>query len=99
MSGKVTYQYDEIEDKYEIDLINNRHKLAYALDELKQLRRNIYKGYSNNYIIVSEDQVVIRDGEKVKEEYNFEDAKTYLHDQDIIDQIDQILDIVNNIIE
>lgn len=99
MAGKVTYQYDENEDKYEIDLINNRHKMAYALDELRQLRRTIYKGYMNDNIVVSEDKVVSRNGESLIKEYNFKDAKTYLYDQKIIDELDRILDIINNIID
>ena len=96
--GKVTFEYDENEESYELDLIHNRHKMAYALSQLRQLRRTIYKGYNSRYIVVKEDKVVYRDGEKLQD-YEIDGAKCYIEDSIIIQELDDIIDEVSHIID
>lgn len=96
--GKVTFEYDENEESYELALIHNRHKMAYALSQLRQLRRSIYKGYNSKYIVVKDDKVVYKDGHKL-EEYDIEGAKCYIEDNNIIQDLDDIIDEISHIID
>lgn len=96
--GKVKFEYDENEDGYEINLITNRHTLMHALNQLADYRRSLYKGYTNKYIIVKDNEVVYKNGEKLKD-YDIEGAKTFLNDNDVIDKLDDILDIVRHLMD
>ena len=42
--SKVTFEFDENEDRYDVNLIVNRHKLVTAVNELSDLFRRIYNG-------------------------------------------------------
>ena len=96
--SKVNFEYDENEENYEIQLITNRHTLMKALYDLADYRRNLYKGYNNKYIIVKDNEVVYKEGQKIKE-YDIEAAKTYLDDNDVIDKLDDILDQVRHLLD
>lgn len=60
--AKVTFEYDENEEKTDIELIVNRYKMWNALNELSGLRRSIYKGYYNegDYCSVREAEVPMK---------------------------------------
>ncbi len=50
--GKVTFEFDECKDGYDLKIINNRSDIIYALEQIDEYRRELYKGYPDNEIIV-----------------------------------------------
>ena len=52
--GKVTFEFDEFENKSDVLLIVNRNKLACSLEDLANYRRNLYKYESRGQIPVDE---------------------------------------------
>ena len=67
------------EDSYprqDIDMFVNRHKIINALNELANLRRQIYKGYLNKGVIIVKD---------------INGAKEYYSTDDLIDKVNDIL--------
>lgn len=95
--GKVTFEYNENEDSYDLALINKRHTMMRALYDLADYRRSIYKGNLNRYAIIKNNEVVYKDGQKVKD-YDVEDAHMYIHDTDIIEKLDDILENVTDLL-
>lgn len=97
--AKVVYEFNENKEKHDIDLINNRYKMIYALTQLDNLRRNLYKGY-----LASEDVIHVRGKEALTEadiqkEYNetkkpVEGTKLFISDDYIEREINSILDDV-----
>lgn len=97
--GKVVFEFDESEERHDIELITNRHKLICALYDLQNYRRGLYKGYINNMTYAVDDKIVgkwddIRDKD-------FGDAKitSYLTDEDVLNEIDNILDKVGFLLD
>lgn len=101
--AKVTYEFNENKEKHDIDLINGRYKMIYALTQLNNLRRNLYKGYLN-----SEDMIHVRGKEALTEEdiskeYNetgepVKGTKLFISYDYIEKEIDSILDDVWSLI-
>ena len=98
--AKVTFEFDEYEDRNDIDIIVNRHVLMCAIEELSNLYRAIYNGK-----IYDEDATIylLEDGRKAtKEDYekaNLEGkflsgGKTYLSQDYIEKELDKILEDV-----
>lgn len=96
--GKVTFEFNDGEESYDIELTVNRRKLISALYDLQSYRRDIYKGYINNTLIVVGDKVVARDSNKL-EDYDIEKAKAYLEVEDILRELDYILDKVQSLLD
>lgn len=102
--AKVIYELNENKEKHDIDLINNRYKMAYALTQLNNLRRNLYKGY-----LSSEDMIHIRGKEALTEEdinkeYNetgepVKGTKLFVSYDYIEKEIDSILDNVYSLLD
>ncbi|MGN1301538.1 MAG: hypothetical protein ACI4U9_03330 [Clostridia bacterium] len=93
--SKVNFEFDENEEREDVELIIHRHKLISALYELQSYRRSIYKGYiSSEELIVVDDKVVARGAEKLEANYDVEKAKAYLSTDDILRELDYILDKV-----
>lgn len=40
--GKVTFEFDDVEERHDIAVTNERHRLLVALDELDNFAREIY---------------------------------------------------------
>ena len=95
--GKVTFEYNENEDSYDLALINKRHTMMRVLYDLADYRRSIYKGDLNRYAIIKDDEVVYKDGQKIKD-YDIKDAHTYICDTDIIEKLDDILENVTDLL-
>ena len=55
--GKVTFEFDEDEERHEIDLITNRHKMIVSLYEVQKYKRDIDKGYEPD---ISREEIVNR---------------------------------------
>lgn len=94
--AKTIFEFDEFEDRDDINIIVNRHKLVTALYELANLRRNLYKGYAN-IIVVKDNEIVFKDGRALKE-YNTDNTEEYINTDDIINKIDGILEEINSLI-
>lgn len=50
--GRVIFEFDEDKDSYDLKIINNRTDIMDTLEQIDEYRRNLYKGYSDNEIIV-----------------------------------------------
>lgn len=94
--AKTIFEFDEFEDRDDINIIVNRHKLVTALYELANLRRNLYKEYAN-IIVVKDNEIVFKDGRALKE-YNTDNTEEYINTDDIINKIDGILEEINSLI-
>lgn len=55
--GKVVFEFDEDEERHEIDLITNRHKMIVSLYEVQKYKRDIDKGYEPD---ISREEIVNR---------------------------------------
>lgn len=102
--AKVIYELNENKEKHDIDLINNRYKMAYALTQLSNLRRNLYKGYiSTNDMIHIRDKEVLTE-EDINKEYNetgepVKGTKTFISYDYIEREIDSILEDVYSLLD
>lgn len=98
--SKVTFEFDENEDRCDVNLIVNRHKLATAINELSDLCRQIYNGKIYNdkdFIYVKEDGCVAtkEDYEKANVEGKLLSGGTYYLRQGFIEsELNRILEDV-----
>ena len=97
--AKVIYEFDEDEDRHEIELINNRHKLICALYDLDNYRRGLYKGYINNMTYAANGQIIGKGIEALKEINEEAKVTSYLEDEDVINELDIILDKVRFLLD
>lgn len=97
--GKVTFEFDEDEERSEINLINNRHKLICALYDLQKYRRNLYKGYINNATYVVDGKIVGKWEEIRDKDFGGSKITSYLCDDDVINEIDAILSGVSHLLD
>lgn len=98
--GKVTFEFDGIEEGKDIALTNDRYKMITALDELNDLYRALYnfKIYNDKDLIyVKSDGCVA-----TKEDYDSAELMSggkYYLDKDFIEtRIDNILDSVRHLL-
>lgn len=92
--AKVIFEFDDVEDRDEVNFIVNRYKIINALYELSTFRRNLYKGYEDSdTVVIKDNRVVYRDGKKL-EDYDLKGTKLYIHDDKVINRLDDILDEV-----
>lgn len=98
--SKVTFEFDENEDRYDVNLIVNRHKLVTAVNELSDLFRRIYNGKiydDKDSVYIKADGCVAteEDYKKVNlEETYLTGGETYLRQKFIETELDKILDDV-----
>ena len=97
--GKVIFEFDEEEDRHEIELITNRHKLICALYDLDDYRRGLYKGYINNVTYAANGQIIGKGIEALKEINEEAKVTSYLEDEDVINEIDKILNKVSFLLD
>lgn len=97
--GKVVFEFDEDEERHEIELITNRHKLICALYDLDNYRRGLYKGYINNMTYAANGQIIGKGIEALKEINEEAKVTSYLEDEDVINEIDIILDKVRFLLD
>lgn len=83
--AKVTFEYDEDEDLNAIKVIVNRHKLCSALADVDNLRRDLVKGYNDNWICV-------KDGKVLKEGDDYSESSEYTKTDWIINELEKCLD-------
>lgn len=97
--GKVVFEFDEDEERHDIELITNRHKLICALYDLSNYRRGLYKGYINNMTYAANGQIIGKGIEALKEINEEAKVTSYLEDEDVINEIDIILDKVRFLLD
>lgn len=95
--AKVIFEFDDEKDSREIKNIINRDEFIFALDELINYRRTLYKGFQENRIVVKDGKIV-----NPKEFKNAEDIKGtigYIPVDDVIEELDRCLRDVVNILD
>ena len=95
--AKVIFEFDESEDRQDINIIVNRHKLMSALLDIYNYRKTLYKGYETETVIVKDDKVL----GKITDTLSDYDGKGefYIKDDVIINKIDDVFYDIKNIIE
>jgi len=108
MMAKVTFEFDENDDRCDVNVIVNRHKLLTALYDIQNLRRSLYKGYynENDYVsILTEDRKPVRmitDGEHKEANMKgetIENTVGYVREEYVIDEIDRALSDVYDLLD
>ncbi len=94
--GKVIFEFDDVAENSDIENVINRNKLICALDEIKNFRTNLYKGFEENIIIVKNDKVINSKEFKTKEDIN--GTKGYISVSDVIDELDRCLSEVKHLL-
>lgn len=95
--GKVIFEFDENEEREDIELIVNRLKMSCALDELKEYRDDLYKGYRDHEMVFIRDGKVIETGENKNLE-DVKNTKSYIEVSDVLNILDNILEDVKHLI-
>ena len=97
--AKIVYEFDEDEERNDINLVVNRHKLISALYDFQNYRRALYKGYTNNATYVVDGKIIGK-WQDIKDK-GLEDAEItyYLSDEDVINEIDKILEKVSFLLD
>lgn len=91
--AKVNFEFDESEDMVDIKEVVHRHTLMSALYDLKDLRRELYKGYKNNIVSVKDGKVLTQkdyDEANAKGEF-ISGSQSYIPVDDIINCLDDVL--------
>ncbi len=97
--GKVTFEFDDCEDRSDINVIVNRNKLLVALFELSSYRRTLYKGYETDAVIASGDKILGKITDKIDEKDKDMPTRVLIEKEAILKEIDRILDPVNEILD
>lgn len=58
--AKVIFEFNDEEDRIEIENMMKRNDFKYALEKIKEYRRLLYKEYINNKIIVKDKKSSFR---------------------------------------
>lgn len=111
---KVVLEFND-EERTEAKQAINANTMAYALWELQKYRRDLYKGYVRNRIVVNGDRVLDDEtiAKQAKQSYakelcpeevdetlpNFKDNKVFIPDDDVLNKIDEILYIVRDVLD
>lgn len=89
--SKVIFEFDEDEDRIEIENIIKRDNFIYALEKIREYRRKLSKGYINNEIIVKDRKVIAEGTEVLTLEDDIIGRKSYIPVSDVIDELDDCL--------
>ena len=89
--SKVIFEFDEDEDRIEIENIMKRDNFIYALEKMREYRRKLSKGYINNEIIVKDRKVIAEGTEVLTLEVDIIGRKSYIPVSDVIDELDDCL--------
>lgn len=96
--AKVVFEFDECEDRYDVNIIVNRHKLVTAVNELNDLYRKIYNGkiYEDKatvYIKADGNVATKEDYDKANLEGKYlSGGETYIRQQFVENELDRILE-------
>lgn len=96
--GKVVFEFNEEEDSFDIRLVANRQKIMYALSEINDYVRELYKGYARGIVIVSGDKVLGKITDTIPEEYHDKEKKFYVEDEEVMRKIESIIDPIRDLL-
>lgn len=96
----------ETESSREMEIVVSRHKILSVLDDIKNWRRELYKGYDNNVRILCNGKLYTYTefeetrNELLKDEHGLiKGCKHVYLDNDLIDKIDDLLSEVNYLLD
>ena len=103
MNDKYTF---ETESSREMEIVASRHKILSVLNDIKNWRRELYKGYDNNVRVLYNGKLYThnefeesRDELSKDEKGIIKDCKHVYLDNDLIDKIDTLLSEVNHLLD
>ena len=96
----------ETESSREMELVSSRHKILSVLDDIKNQRRELYKGYDNNLRYLCNGKLYtfteleeVRE-ELPKDEHGFlKNCKHVYLENELIDKIDDMLSDINYLLD
>lgn len=94
--SKVTFEFDENEDRQDVELIVNRLKMSCALDALKEYRGDLYKGYREEVVAIRDGKIIERGENKTLEDVK--NTKAYIEVNEVLNVLDDILDDVKHLL-
>lgn len=103
--AKVVFEFDEDEDRRDIDIIVNRHKLTAALYEVSQLYSRIYNGkiYDDKVeIYIKEDGNVATQEDYDKARYEgklLSGGEHYLREKYVENELDSALEEIRSYLD
>lgn len=102
--AKVTFEFDDNEERCDIEEVVNRNKIMCALQDLSDLYRQLYNGKiydPNNIVYITDDNRIAqeKDYKKAQEEGHPLHGKGYYIRQEWLEnQLDNILQSVNHLL-
>lgn len=102
--AKVTFEFDDNEERSDIEEVVNRNKIMYALQDLSDLYRQLYNGKiydPNNIVYITNDNKIAQeeDYKKAQEEGHPLHGKGYYIRQEWLEnELDNILQSVNHLL-
>ena len=102
--SKVIFEFNENKDRDDINIIVNRHKIVYALQQIQDLHRKIYNGklYDDVTINVKDGKVLTEEDYKRFQEdgeYPVKGTKEYLDSDYIERELDSALEHIYNLLD
>ena len=102
--SKVTFEFDDQEESYEVLLVANRNKLVSALYQVDELLRKLYNGklYTEELITVKDGKVLTEDDyKKYAEEGNYpvKGTKEYISTDFLENELDNALCDIRHILD
>lgn len=103
--ARVTFEFDENDDREDINIIVNRYKLLGALNAVSELRGSIYnnKIYDKDALITVKDGKVLtaEDYDRFQEagEYPVEDTKEYISSSYIESRLGEALEHIYDLLD
>ena len=97
--GKVTFEFNEKEDSFDIRLVANRKRLMSVLWDFNNYVRKINKGCARGTIMVSGDKVLGDISDAIPEEYVNKEKRFYIEDEEIMRKINCLLKPIEDLLE
>ena len=97
--AKVIFEFDEEEDRVEIENIMKRDNFICALEKIREYERKLRKGYINNEIIIKDRKVIAEGTEVLTLDSDVTGRKSYVPVSDVIDELDDCLNCVNRLLD
>lgn len=96
--AKVTFEFDETEDLFDINLVVNRKKMISALDDLNNYIGELNNGFAKGIVIVSGDKVLGDVSCNIPEEYVEKEKKFYVEDEEVIKELEYLIEPIRNLL-
>lgn len=97
--GKVTFEFDDQEDSFDIRLVVNRQRLMSSFWDLNNYIRELNKGYARGTIMVSGNKVLGDISCSIPEEYHDKEKKFYVEDEEIIRKLEALTNPLRDLLD